>query len=67
MPLALATNRLQVIPMSYNFCLNNRMPSCLKKKRPGIITGSLKTHMVLHGGFEPSTLGLEVPCSIQLS
>ena len=22
---------------------------------------------VLHGGFEPSTLGLEVPCSIQLS
>lgn len=23
--------------------------------------------LVLHGGFEPSTLGLEVPCSIQLS
>lgn len=37
-----------------------------KNKDPAL-NRVFKNSLVLHGGFEPSTLGLEVPCSIQLS
>lgn len=33
----------------------------------GAVADALVRGMVRHVGFEPTTLGLEVPCSIQLS
>ena len=52
--------------MSWGLCLNNSMPMRPNSKDPAL-NRVFKNSLVLHGGFEPSTLGLEVPCSIQLS
>ena len=52
--------------MSYSLYSNNSMLFVTKSKDP-TLNRVFKNSLVLHGGFEPSTLGLEVPCSIQLS